>query len=87
MAQRPRGVGVQVRPNDIYTMLLLVAAVFLLLATALLAVEQYTFYGGLFPPPPKDKSPRPKACAPGPPVAPAYAAWPVAPGPVSPGGV
>ena len=46
------GVRLQSRPNDIYTLLLALAAVFLLLASVLLAVEQFTFYGELFPPAP-----------------------------------
>jgi len=45
-----RGARPQPRRNDVYTLLLALAALFLLLATVLLAVEQFTFYGGLFPP-------------------------------------
>ena len=46
---RSGGVGLQSRPNDVYTLMLVLAAVFLMIGAALLAIEQFTFYGELFP--------------------------------------
>ena len=62
-----RGVSLHFRVNDIYTLLLALAALFLLIGVVLLAIEQFTFYGELFPSKEGGGKAKAKACAPAPP--------------------